>query len=248
LYNIVIGFVDFPVYVPIDGVIIGAIAADLGILAVVGFSFYFLRQRSVRSAYLFVLTLAIATPFCLVVIDLITQGQSSTAPRYLIPVQIAVELAIAHLLSNKPQSKKPQFWRFVFAVLISLGVISCVVNLETSPKYQKIRNLHNEAIANLINGGRSPLVIAELSETMDILSLSHNLTEAVEIKMVSDRGDIPDLCRDIFLFNPSQEWREKIAAQQQIQPLYQPKLLIPGEISLSLWMIKNDCLTHRTSP
>jgi uncharacterized membrane protein len=248
LYNIVIGFVDFPVYVPIDGVIIGAIAADLGILAVVGFSFYFLQRRSVASSYLFVVTLAIATPFCLVAIDLITQGQSSTAPRYLIPLQIAVELAIAYLLSHKLQLEKSQFWRFIFVVLISLGVMSCVVNLETSPKYQKIRNLHNGAIADLINGGRSSLVIAELSETMDILSLSRDLDETVEIKMVSDRADIPDLCQDIFLFNPSDEWREGIASNKEIQPLYQPKLLIPGEISLSLWNIKNHCSTWRTSP
>jgi uncharacterized membrane protein len=246
LYNVVIGFVDFPVYVPIDGVIIGAIAADFCLLALVGFAFYFLKRRSVRLAYLFVLTLAIATPFCLIVIDLVTQGQSSTAPRYLIPVQIAIELAIAHLLSHKLGDGR---WRFVFAVLISMGIVSCAVNLQTSPKYQKIRSLHNGAIADLINTSSSQrtLVIAEPSETMDILSLSRNLAEDVEIKLLSDRANIPS-CQDIFVFNPSQEWREMIAAQREIQPLYQPKLLIPGEISLSLWTLKNNCLTRRISP
>jgi uncharacterized membrane protein len=248
LYNIVIGFVDFPVYVPIDGVIIGAIVADFCLLAIVGFSFYFLKRRSERSAYLFVVTLAIATPFCLIVIDLLTQGQSSTAPRYLIPVQIAIELAIAHLLSHKLGNS---WWRLIFAVIISMGVISCTVNLETSPKYQKIRNLHNGAIADLINvdiSKRSPLVIAESSETMDMLSLSRNLDKDVEIRILSDRANIPNLCQDIFVFNPSREWREIIASQREIQPLYQPKLLIPGEISLSLWTIKNNCSTRRLSP
>jgi uncharacterized membrane protein len=243
LYNIVIGFVEFPVYTPIDGVIISALGADLGILALVGYSFYFLKQRSVRSAGLFVLTLAIATPFCLVVFDLLTQGQSSTAPRYMVPLQIAVELAIAYLFSHKLQSAKPQFWGFIFAVLISLGVISCVVNLETSPKYQKIRNLHNFAIANLINSGQSSFVIAESTDTMDVLSLSHTLAPEVRIKLLSDPAKIPNLCQDIFLFNPSKEWQEIMTANRKIQPLYKPKLLIPGEISLSLWTIKNNCST-----
>jgi uncharacterized membrane protein len=243
LYNVVIGFVDFPVYVPIDGVILAAMAVDLGILTLVGYSFYFLKRRSVPSAYIFVLTLAIATPLCLLAIDLLTQGQSSTAPRYLFPLQIAVELAIAHLFDDKLQSAKPQFWRFIFVGLISLGVISCAVNLETSPKYQKIRNLHNEAIADLINIGQSPFVIAESTETMDILSLSHDLAPEVRIKLFSNPAEIPRLCQDIFLFNPSQEWQKAIASQREIEPLYQPKLLIPGEISLSLWTIKNNCST-----
>jgi len=255
LYSIVIGFVDFPVYVPIDAVIISAIIADIGLLTLIGFSFYFLQAQSVRSAYLFVFILAIATPLCLVVIDLITQGQSSTAPRYLIPCQIAVQLAIAFLFSQKLRPGNRQIWKVLWVVLISMGVLSCAVNLETSPKYQKIRNLHNLAIANIINQARppagtsksAPLVIAESTETMDLLSLSRNLAENVEIKILpqGNSSSIPNLCQDIFLFNPSKEFRADIIAQRAIQPIYQPKLLIPGEISLTLWIMKNNCSTRR---
>jgi len=255
LYSIVIGFVDFPVYVPIDAVIISAIIADIGLLTLIGFSFYFLQAQSVRSAYLFVFILAIATPLCLVVIDLITQGQSSTAPRYLIPCQIAVQLAIAFLFSQKLRPGNRQIWKVLWVVLISMGVLSCAVNLETSPKYQKIRNLHNLAIATVINQARplagtsksAPLIIAESTETMDLLSLSRNLAENVEIKILSQSNlsSIPNLCQNIFLFNPSKEFRADIIAQRAIQPIYQPKLLIPGEISLTLWIMKNNCSTRR---
>jgi len=242
LYSIVIGFVDFPVYVPVDAVIVSAIIADIGLLILVGFSFYFLKNKSSHLVYLFIFTLAIATPLCLVAIDWITNGQSSTAPRYLIPCQIAVQLAIAYLFSQKLQSKKPQIWILLWIVLISMGVLSCTANLETSPKYQKIRNLHNLAIATVINRARFPLVIAESSETMDLLSLSRNLTEKVEIKILSQSNPsrIPNLCRGMFLFNPSKEFRAAIVGQRSIEPVYQPKLLIPGEISLTLWAIKND--------
>jgi uncharacterized membrane protein len=248
LYSIVIGFVDFPVYVPVDTVIIAAIVADIGLLALVGFSFYFLQAQAVRPVYLFICALAIATPLCLVVIDLITNGQSSTAPRYLIPCQIAVQLAIAFLFSHKLRSKNLQIWRLLWVVLISMGVLSCAVNLETSPKYQKIRNLHNLAIATMVNQARLPLVIAESTETMDLLSLSHNLAENVEIKILSqgDPSIIPNLCQDMFLFNPSEEFSAAIIKQRSIKPVYQPRLLIPGEISLTLWAIESDsCSTPR---
>jgi uncharacterized membrane protein len=250
LYSIVIGFVDFPVYVPVDAIIISAILADIGLLTLVGFSFCFLKTQSVRLVYLFVFTLVIATPFCLVVIDLITQGQSSTAPRYLIPCQIAVQLAIAFLFSQKLRPENSQIWRWLWVVLISMGVLSCMVNLETSPKYQKIRNLHNLAIATVINRVRSPLVIAESTETMDLLSLSHNLAEKVEIKILSQGNPlrISNLCQNTFLFNPSKEFRAAVIAQRSIEPVYQPKLLIPGEISLTLWAIKNDSCSTRRMP
>lgn len=242
LYSIVIGFVDFPVYVPVDAVIMAAIIADIGLLILVGFSFYFLKNKSSYLVYLFVFTLAIATPLCLVMIDWITNGQSSTAPRYLIPCQIAVQLAIAFLFSQKLKPGNFYIWRWLWVVLISMGILSCAVNLETSPKYQKIRNLHNLAIATVINQARSPLVIAESSETMDLLSLSRNLAEKVEIKILSQSNpsSIPNLCRGMFLFNPSKEFRAAVVGQRSIEPVYQPKLLIPGEISLTLWAIKND--------
>lgn len=251
LYSIVIGFVDFPVYVPIDAVIIAAIIADVGLLTLVGFSFHVLQARSVRLVYLFVFVLAIATPLCLVAIDLITNGQSSTAPRYLIPCQIAVQLAIAYLFSQKLRSENSQIWRCLWAVLISMGMLSCAANLETSPKYQKIRSLHNLAIATVINQARAPLVIAQSTETMDLLSLSRDLAENVEIKILSqgNPSSIPHLCQDMFLFNPSKEFRAAVVtAGRSIEPVYQPKLLIPGEISLTLWMIKNDSCSNRRMP
>jgi len=242
LYSIVIGFVDFPVYVPVNAVIIAAIIADIGLLTLIGFSLYFLQAQLIRPIYLFVFTLAIATPLCLVVIDWITNGQSSTAPRYLIPCQIAVQLAISFLFSQKLKPGNLYTWRWLWVVLISMGILSCAANLETSPKYQKIRNLHNLAIATVINQARLPLVIAESSETMDLLSLSRNLAENVEIKILSQSNPftIPNLCQDMFLFNPSKEFRAAVVGQRSIEPVYQPKLLIPGEISLTLWAIKND--------
>jgi uncharacterized membrane protein len=236
LYSVVITFVDFPVYLPVDWVIISAVVADIGLLALVGLSLYRLQGRS----RFFVYTLLASTPLCLTVVDLITKGQSSTAPRYLIPLQISVQLAIAFLFSQK---LKDWHWRVIWAIVISMGVISCTVNLEGSPKYQKVRNLHNGAIAALINQAQSPLVITESTNTMDILSLSHDLNETIQIKVLlpEDNLEIPQTCQPIFWFNPSERWQER----SQLQPLYQPRLLIPDEISLTLWTVSpQNCLSQ----
>jgi uncharacterized membrane protein len=229
LYSVVITFVDFPVYLPVDGVILFAIVADIGLLTLVGIALYSLKGRSRFLLY----TLLVSTPLCLVVLDLITGGQSSTAPRYFIPLQISVQLAIAFWFSKKFKTR-----RWLWAIVISMGVISGVVNLENSPKYQKVRNLHNGAIAALINQAESPLVITEDSNTTDMLSLSRDLRQNVEIRVLSQQSGwtIPQTCRPIFVFNPSEQWRDRV----QLQPVYQPRLLIPDEISLTLWAVKRS--------
>jgi uncharacterized membrane protein len=229
LYSVVITFVDFPVYLPVDWVITSAITADIGLLALVGFALYRMQGRS----RFFIYILLASTPLCLMMVDLITKGQSSTAPRYLIPLQISVQLAIAFLFS---QTLKDWRWRVIWAIVISMGVISCAVNLESSPKYQKVRNLHNGAIAALINQAKSPLVITESTNTMDILSLSHDLNENIQIKVLSPGDDlaIPQGCQNILWFNPSERWR----GRSELQPIYQPRLLIPDEISLTLWAVQ----------
>jgi uncharacterized membrane protein len=240
LYSIVIIFVDFPVYVPVDWVIISAIIADVGLLALVGFSVYSLRHQ----AGWFIFTLMASTPLCLVLIDVMIKGQSSTAPRYLIPLHIGVQLAIASLFSQK--LKNGWRWRMLFVLLLSMGVISCAVKLDTSPKYQKIRNLHNFAIAALINQTQSPLVMTESTETMDILSLSRNLTEKVEIQVLAPNStlEIPKGCRNILLFNPSERLLTMVDSTTEqrlkLQQIYKPKLLIPDELSLTLWSVRSQ--------
>lgn len=253
IYSILIIFVELPIYRYLNPIMIVRIVIDLNLLALVGFSFYFLCLKSSKQVWLFVLTLTIVPTLILIINDLILNGQSSTAPRYLIPYQLGIQLAIAHLLSYKiahsylPNNRQ-HFWKIVLMVLISIGIFSCILSLEKSPKYQKTRNLHNFPIAAIINSAKYPILVAEPEETLDLLSISQVLESRVKIKLLfkTQWNQLLNECKNVFLFNPSSALQDKIQGERilQMKQVYKPDVLIPGEISLSLWIVEsleNNC-------
>jgi uncharacterized membrane protein len=270
LYSIVILFVDFPVYLAADPVILGAICTDLVLLGLIIYAFYFLGRTT--SAWKFVFSLSLVPLISLVILDWIQGGQSSTAPRYLIALHLGILLAIAHLFSQKlAQPTHLVRWKLLLIGIITMGVMSCATNLEDSPRYQKTRNLHNGAIAQLINQSvtnqsvtnqsvinqsAAPQILSEEKNIMDLLSLSHSLHPDVKIQIIrsittnalpqeNPSEILPNIeaiasSSNLFLFNPSQTLMDQVATQQDlnITPVYQPQVLIPGEISLSLFQIR----------
>lgn len=82
--------------------IIGIFVA-LALLILVVFSLAYLGIKSSRRIWLFVLTLAAVVPGGLILIDIIQAGQSSATPRYLIPVQLALQLSVTYLFASKIQ-------------------------------------------------------------------------------------------------------------------------------------------------
>ncbi|MCU0569556.1 MAG: glycosyltransferase family 39 protein [Oculatellaceae cyanobacterium Prado106] len=260
LYSIVILFVDFPVYLAFDPVIVSAVLADIGLITLVGYSFYFLCRRTLLSRSFFVVTLTFSTLSFLIVLDLVLQTQTSTAPRYWMPAHLGILLAIAHLFGQKLSMSQVRLdhhlrlWKLGLIILISMGVISCGVNLKRSPRFQKTRNLHNGAIATLINQADNPMVLTESSQTLDLLSLSHDLVPQARIQILPSLRSLTDSssCQSFFVFNPSETFTQTLKQQysEQIRRIYQPKLLIPGEISLTLWQVDGNtgtCSPSRSS-
>jgi uncharacterized membrane protein len=251
IYSIIIVFVDFPVYIAFDPVIVAAVVTDLGLLALIGFAFYLLCQQTPKPVWLFGLTLT-AIPFIsLVLIDWITQGQASATSRYLIPTQLGILLAIAYLFAKKLSIR---LWSLILAIILSFGIASCVTQLDQAPLFQKSRNSHNRAIATLINADPSPYVLTESSQIMDLLSLSHQLKSNTQFEIASNLEDNFPLLKEgkgrsqsllqliaspLFLFNPSDVWLNRLQhdPRLKVQQIYQPNRLMPGEIALSLWQI-----------
>jgi uncharacterized membrane protein len=247
-YSIVIVFVESPIYLAIDPIIITRIIVDLGLFSLIGFAFYFLSKQASHRILLFILSLTFIPFLIMALTDLILQRQSSAAPRYLIPLQLGVLLTVSYLIGTKNQPadikpvKQQQLWRIIGVILLSIGVISCSLVLDKSPNYQKTRNLHNIPIAAIVNQGRSPIVVAENKEVLDIISLSYQLEDKVKIQVLSPAKttEIPNHFSEVFLFNPSVTWRKQLNEEKhlKLKQTYEPKLLIPDEISLSLWQIE----------
>ncbi len=260
-------------YVYLDLVsIVGAVVA-LAILSLSGYSLYYLIANTNRDEtprcpkvyplgqaqskdlsatnahqesdrFSFILCLIISLPLSLLIVDVINQGQGSTAPRYLIPLQLGIQIAVAYTIGSKLISnKKNDFWKFVTIGFLLLGIFSCIRNLNLSPFYQKGRNINNSAIATVINQTNSPLVIVESADAMDALSLAYSLSFQTKYKVTTLNESVTKYIKqfqNIFVLKPSINFKNKLKQNSNInlKQVYKSHLFSADEIPLDLWQIK----------
>ncbi|MGJ3251821.1 MAG: glycosyltransferase family 39 protein [Elainellaceae cyanobacterium] len=244
IYNLAVLFFDVPVSLDLSLATFAKVTVSLVLLALMGYAVYVLRLKSPTSVWLFVVTFAGTLPISLLLLDLVSNGQTSTAARYLMPLQLGILLAISHLLTHSMRfslsNAQALTWRCVAIALVSLSIGSCLTHWSMPPKYQKSRNLSNGAIAAIVNRAESPLVIAEADQTLDLISLSYMFNSSVRIALSSEISSLlPRACDSTFVFNPSSSAIQTIRANHQLDldEIYQPKRLIAAERSLSLWTV-----------
>jgi uncharacterized membrane protein len=222
--------------------VVGGLVA-LAILSLSGYSLYYLINKINRDRVCFILCLMLSVPLSLLIVDIINQGQSSTAPRYLITLQLGIQIAVAYTIANKlslPKTKK--LWQLIFAGFLILGIFSCIRNLNLSPFYQKGRNINNPAIALIINHSNSPLVIVESTDAIDILSLAYSLSPRTKYKIITSGENISKYLNqftDIFILKPSLKLQDELQQNDKInlQQVYKSHLFSANEIPLDLWQI-----------
>ena len=226
--------------------IIGALVA-LAILSLSAYSIYYLIANTNCDCWLFIICLMLSLPVPLLISDIINQGQSSTAPRYLIPLQLGILIAVSYTLANKltaikVKSQNLKLWQFVLVTLITLGIFSCVRNLSISPFYQKGRNINNIAIGKIINRDIPTLVTVETNDTMDLLSLAYSLLPQVKYKVVTSKKEITehlDRFDNIYVLKPSPELKQKLQQDRQIdlKQVYKSHIFSADEFPLDLWKL-----------
>ena len=226
--------------------IIGALVA-LAILSLSAYSIYYLIANTNCDCWLFITCLMLSLPVPLLISDIINQGQSSTAPRYLIPLQLGILIAVSYTLANKltaikVKSQNLKIWQFLFVSLITMGIFSCVRNLSISPFYQKGRNINNIAIAKIINRDIPTLVTVETNDTMDLLSLAYSLLPQVKYKVVTSKKEITehlDRFDNIYVLKPSPELKQKLQQDRQIdlKQVYKSHIFSADEFPLDLWKV-----------
>lgn len=246
LYSFAVLAFDVPVAPLSSPLAIVQVVIAAIVLALMGWACWHLSRRTSPRVSGFVAAIALPTPLLLVLVDLLQGGQSAATSRYLIPTQIGLVLAVAALLGQHlgklPETSSRKRWRVAAIALLSISIFSCFVNLERSPDYQKARNLANPAIATILNQQPTQTLWAEASQTLDLLSLSHLLEPTVTLRILPTEALIQAIAPDqaALLFTPSEALRQKIQENSslQISLLYQPSLLTPDDIHLSLWQVK----------
>jgi len=233
LYSVAILWFDWPV-VTTGWLAVVEELMSAAVLTIVGWSIVRLL-RLPRRIGVSLATLGLPVPVALWLIDLGWHGQAAATSRYLIPAQLALLIATA---VGVTQVARPVRLATI-SLLLSLSLISCLANLTRIPDYQKDRNRANPELAALINAESAPILLAEPSQRLDLLSLSHSLNPVTQIRIAPFEQLLPaaaTLCSPCFLFNPSEPM---LAAAVRLgltpHPVYQPQLLLHQDKQLTLW-------------
>lgn len=251
LYSTSVLIFDVPVTVALDGPTLAKILTSTLVVVGMALALRDLCQHTPPAVWQFVLGMTLPTPLVLMTVDLVRNSQLSTAARYLLPFHLGMILAIAFALTRSLTATRPsQRWAgaSVSWLLIALCGLSYTFQLQQPPRYQKSRNLHNPAIAALINQAPAPLVVVEPGHTMDLLSLSFDLKPDVQTLVSAELGSAElegaiaaPTCRPLFLLNPSPAFRAKIQNRTALKEVYRPQRLVSHELALALWQVKLPC-------
>jgi uncharacterized membrane protein len=246
VYSVAIVFVESPIYKAFDAIIVTRVIVDLSLFTLIIWAFSFLLRKAPKNIKLFILTSIIVPTLLFVLSDLIFDTKTSTAPRYIVPCQLGILLTLAYFLAyrlaiNYKNKTKQIAWRVILITLVSVEILSCTFILDTSPKYQKTRNISNVPIAAILNQAKEPVLVAETEQILDIISLSYQLEPKIKIQLLpkANLSQLVNSCENIFLFNPSTSWKNEASRQFKLKQVYQPKLLTSDEIALTLWTVKN---------
>ena len=200
------------------------------------YALYYLCKTS-QKAGLFVITLIGVTGIALIAPDIILSGRRSSIARYAFPCYLGIQIAVSYLIVNKLNNnyqniKAFKKWRYIVITLIVSGILSCAVSSQIPTWWNKSasKTRHNPEVASIINQSENPLVISDIRPG-ELLGLTHSLQNTVNLQLVSSENisQIPQNFDKVFIYRPSDELRNKIEAQYNIE-----------KVQSWLWKFKNE--------
>ncbi|MEQ8973689.1 MAG: glycosyltransferase family 39 protein [Coleofasciculus sp. C1-SOL-03] len=192
----------------------------LPILILIVYSIYYLIRRTPKQIWLFICTLIVVPILALTLPDLISEGIRSTVVRYFFPSYLAIQLAVAYLLSSKcftANVSHQKLWQLITVVLISAGVVSCAISLPAKTWWSKSYSYYNAQVAEIINQANNPRLVVNYSwyNSTQLLSMSHILEPKVKLQLLAE-PEVEQISlnfspeQDIFLYNPSKDFQKDI--------------------------------------
>jgi uncharacterized membrane protein len=216
----------------------------ISLIILLGYAVYFLCRRCPQRVWLFVLTLIGSTALTLMLPDIIGKGVRSIVPRYLFPCYLGFQLAVAYLLATEIPAvslRKRRLWQSVMAVLLSSGIISCIISSQAEVWWNKGGSFKKPVmpeVARIINQSTHPLVISSCEGTWPIndkLSLSNLLASQVRLQLVipPNRPQTSHSFSDVFFFNLSPEtYRKELLDRLEKEQNYKIKTVYPDNFNL----------------
>ncbi len=191
------------------------------ILILEAYSMYYVFRKTPERIWLFIFTLTFSISIPFLLIDVFLGYQITKVARYIIPVYLGIQLAVAYvfadhiLLSSYKQISKKIIWLIVMIMIVALGFWSCTRYINAEQGWNK-GNIENTPIAQIINNYTSPLIIGEVngySKLTSIFSVSYMLNPKVKYQLLDEphqfrvNNNLNDFT-GIFLLNPSKDLLE----------------------------------------
>lgn len=178
----------------------------------VGYALWVTLRQTPKSVGWFLLTSIAANGLFLMFYDVISGGQRSGIARYLFPSYLALQLAVAYLFAsrlrlNTGRNLQRRIWQFAYVVLLGLGIVSCAVSASAETWWHKYSCYYDVEVAQLVNQGQNPLVIASPNRLSRLITLSYKLNPDVRFLLLtdSDRLEITEPSSSLFLFRPTED-------------------------------------------
>lgn len=195
--------------------------ANILLLLVVIYAIYYLSRQTPPRVWLFILTLIGTNTFAIVIPDLAFGGTRSAGLRYLFPVYLGIQLVFAYcfassILELKTRSQK--FWSAMAIAILLVGTIASSIESHKEITWSKSDDKAQYYIpaAQAINSTPRPLIVSDAS-AIEILTLSYRLNPQVYLQL-SSQPNLPPISSEfspVFIFNPSQRWKQAIAQTPQ---------------------------------
>lgn len=168
-----------------------------------------------RDAAFFVLCLAGVCAGALVIPDFVAHEHRSTMPRYVLPVFLALEVAVAGFLARAltwPERTARVAGCVTLVAVLAAGITSAWVRSTRDSWWENNKDAAVPAIAANLNAATRPLLIVQSGAF--VLELVNTLAPGVRILALSPRAPWPSTTSDqTYLLNPSQALRTRLAAQ-----------------------------------
>lgn len=191
-------------------------------LILVGYSICFLCLTTNYEVWLFIITL-IVVPALPLILSSAGGIQLSTEP-YFMPSYLGIQVTVAYLFATQiynGSGSRRSIWQIIMALVIICGLISSRVSSQAETWWNKGTSYGNPQVAQVINQTSSPLLVSDAlgNNYGNVLSLSYLLEPKVRFLLVNNpkTPTIPNGFTDVFLLNPSENWRETIEKNYKLK-------------------------------
>ncbi len=183
------------------------------LLLFVGYAFYRVVRARDRVVAVFVPALAGTTALGLIVPDLVLGHHFSTIARYLTPTWIALELAVAYLVTT---SRRPAV-TLAFIAVIASGVVSGLVNSRTDSWWEASDTRPVPQIAAILARSHDALFVCQ-NHYGEVLDLAFRVPPSTRIQLFRD-GPVPRIHDGgaAFVMSPTPQLRALLAREQGLR-------------------------------